>query len=34
MAKISRKEAVELWNMIQYWKAADILIRKRKGKNK
>jgi hypothetical protein len=32
MVKMSRKEAVALWSMIQSWKAADILIRKQKGK--
>jgi hypothetical protein len=32
MGKISKKEAVLLWNRIQSYKAADILIRQRKSK--
>jgi hypothetical protein len=32
--KMSRKESVALWNKIQSWKAADILIREGKMKIK
>lgn len=32
MGKLTKKEAVLIWNRIQSHKAADILIRQRKAK--
>jgi hypothetical protein len=32
MGKMTKKEAVLIWNRLQSYKAADVLIRERKAK--